>query len=180
RSARRGGGGHAADRGRRELGRVGRPGEAIVMRRFELLVSIVCVVAIAASCKSRRRGEGQAQKGLSLDLAEREQHLARVAEDPKKEEPVDESGVAMKMDSDVDRGRLRAKSIEQARTGGVLGSVRMDETIAADALADGNAPAAGPARLRRVADREQPTRAWFPETFLFEPLVVTDDAGAAT
>lgn len=25
-----------------------------------------------------------------------------------------------------------------------------------------------------------PTRAWFPETFLFEPLVVTDDAGRAT
>ena len=25
-----------------------------------------------------------------------------------------------------------------------------------------------------------PTRAWFPETFLFEPLVVTDDRGAAT
>lgn len=27
---------------------------------------------------------------------------------------------------------------------------------------------------------EGTTRAWFPETFLFEPLVVTDDAGAAT
>lgn len=27
---------------------------------------------------------------------------------------------------------------------------------------------------------ETATRAWFPETFLFEPLVVTDDAGAAT
>ncbi|MGH2897245.1 MAG: alpha-2-macroglobulin family protein, partial [Solirubrobacteraceae bacterium] len=26
---------------------------------------------------------------------------------------------------------------------------------------------------------EAPTRAWFPETFLFEPLVVTDDHGAA-
>jgi hypothetical protein len=27
---------------------------------------------------------------------------------------------------------------------------------------------------------ETPTRAWFPETFLFEPLIVTDDNGAAT
>jgi len=27
---------------------------------------------------------------------------------------------------------------------------------------------------------EGPTRAWFPETFLFEPLIVTDDLGAAT
>jgi hypothetical protein len=34
----------------------------------------------------------------------------------------------------------------------------------------------------KVAEEEEaaPTRAWFPETFLFEPLVVTDASGAAT
>lgn len=32
---------------------------------------------------------------------------------------------------------------------------------------------------KRAAPAEQPGRAWFPETFLFEPLVVTDDAGHA-
>ncbi|HZJ66590.1 MAG TPA: alpha-2-macroglobulin family protein, partial [Kofleriaceae bacterium] len=38
------------------------------------------------------------------------------------------------------------------------------------------APASAPAKQKTP---EGPTRAWFPETFLFEPLVVTDDAGAA-
>jgi len=37
-------------------------------------------------------------------------------------------------------------------------------------------PAPGPAGAKTP---EGPTRAWFPETFLFEPLVVTDDRGAA-
>lgn len=35
------------------------------------------------------------------------------------------------------------------------------------------------AKGKRTAPAEQPGRAWFPETFLFEPLVVTDDAGHA-
>jgi hypothetical protein len=30
------------------------------------------------------------------------------------------------------------------------------------------------------SEQGQPTRAWFPETFLFQPLVVTDESGAAT
>lgn len=34
-------------------------------------------------------------------------------------------------------------------------------------------------RRKQDAPAEQPGRAWFPETFLFEPLVVTDDAGRA-
>ncbi|MDQ3335733.1 MAG: hypothetical protein M4D80_11245 [Myxococcota bacterium] len=49
-------------------------------------------------------------------------------------------------------------------------------------LDDGkNEPADG--TLRRGAaklDETTPTRSWFPETFLFEPLIVTDDAGNAT
>jgi hypothetical protein len=45
-------------------------------------------------------------------------------------------------------------------------------------------PAAGasvPRKVAAAADKaaEGPTRSWFPETFLFEPLVVTDDRGAA-
>jgi hypothetical protein len=46
---------------------------------------------------------------------------------------------------------------------------------AALAAADYDGPASPRARVP-----EGPTRAWFPETFLFQPLVVTDAAGAAT
>jgi len=41
-------------------------------------------------------------------------------------------------------------------------------------------PPAAPGAKGRGGGAETPTRAWFPETFLFEPLVVTDDQGAAT
>lgn len=34
-------------------------------------------------------------------------------------------------------------------------------------------------KIEKEAEPEQPTRSWFPETFLFEPLVVTDDGGKA-
>lgn len=34
-------------------------------------------------------------------------------------------------------------------------------------------------RRKQAASAEQPGRAWFPETFLFEPLIVTDDGGRA-
>ncbi|HSS02370.1 MAG TPA: alpha-2-macroglobulin family protein [Kofleriaceae bacterium] len=41
------------------------------------------------------------------------------------------------------------------------------------------APAAAAPAPDKAKAPEGPTRAWFPETFLFEPLVVTDDHGAA-
>ncbi len=55
-------------------------------------------------------------------------------------------------------GIAREQAIEEAKTAGVLGS----------------------SDKPKKPEPEAATRAWFPETFLFEPLVVTDDSGAAT
>ncbi len=52
----------------------------------------------------------------------------------------------------------RAQAIAVAKTAGVLGAIDSKNEEQAEAV----------------------TRAWFPETFLFEPLVVTDDKGEAT
>ena len=60
----------------------------------------------------------------------------------------------------------RNQAIEHAKTAGVLGS-----TINGKGALDSKNDEAGV---------EAVTRAWFPETFLFEPLVVTDDKGEAT
>jgi hypothetical protein len=56
-----------------------------------------------------------------------------------------------------------------------------DDRKAGDRAPASPAPAktAPPAGGAAAKTPEGPTRAWFPETFLFEPLVVTDDRGAA-
>jgi hypothetical protein len=53
---------------------------------------------------------------------------------------------------------------------GASGGAALGAPMAEEAEAKGEGGRAAPA----------PTRAWFPETFLWEPLVVTDDRGAAT
>ena len=47
-------------------------------------------------------------------------------------------------------------------------------------VGDGDKQEADKSGIQGNAGPESPTRAWFPETFLFEPLVVTDATGAAT
>lgn len=71
-----------------------------------------------------------------------------------------------KLKKDVREPRLsRQEAIESAKSAGILGSGSM----------------AGPMVDKpEEAEPEAVTRAWFPETFLFEPLVVTDDKGEAT
>ncbi|HEX3757555.1 MAG TPA: alpha-2-macroglobulin family protein, partial [Kofleriaceae bacterium] len=71
---------------------------------------------------------------------------------------------------------LRAEKQSEVQTAGML-------KFRADKDGGGGAPAA-PAAARTAPGAgattpEGPTRSWFPETFLFEPLVVTDDRGAA-
>lgn len=104
---------------------------------------------------------------------------------PEEDSPADESGgtgTAMSLDE----GKMGRKDRDRAE-----GQYKMKSASAA-------APAVMPAEPekaekkpeakgtdKKVADGETAgeataTRAWFPETFLFEPLVVTDDSGGAT
>lgn len=137
------------------------------MRRFEVLASIVCAAALAAACKGR------------------------VGDEPGESAAVTRSVMAPAEASGGDEAApLREEAIANARAAGVLGAARIREDAKGKARkkismesSDGVEGEAAPAP-RGVGGRartpEGPTRAWFPETFLFEPLVVTDAAGAAT
>jgi hypothetical protein len=74
----------------------------------------------------------------------------------------------------------RAQNLEQAKQEGQFADGRRDSLRAQGSAA----PAEHKANARGGKDGggggETATRAWFPETFLFEPLVVTDDHGDAT
>jgi hypothetical protein len=78
-------------------------------------------------------------------------------------------------------------AMERARTMGVLGGAKDEssgfDSLDADGTGDMTAAAQSAPGAATIAGKprrpEGPTRAWFPETFLFEPLVVTDDHGAA-
>jgi hypothetical protein len=131
------------------------------MRRFEVLASMICAAALAASCgKKRDESKNEETVARSSNTAQESAPAAGAAA-PGPDDQGAEGRMALEEDGAGHR-RLREEALEQARTAGVLGS-----TLVAKA----KSPAATP---------EGPTRAWFPETFLFQPLVVTDDAGAAT
>ncbi len=84
--------------------------------------------------------------------------------------------------------RSREDAVASAGSSGVLGSMKggMSDGLSdapndeskEEAEADGKRKAFG-AGKGRGASGEQSARAWFPETFLFKPLIVTDDHGAA-
>ena len=135
------------------------------MRRSIWLVSILCTAAAAAACKGGSKYDRHAVASVDKEV---EADRAMMAN----EEPGAAGGApraAMAMPAE----RLREEAVKQARMAGVLGAA---------ALKDGNAFASGFSipKVPAPATPEGPTRAWFPETFLFQPLVVTDAAGAAT
>jgi hypothetical protein len=147
------------------------------MRRFEALASILCAAALAAACHGRSDGAGAdlaAQEVSSRSMALEERGGAGEAAPMATESDQLEGQYKMKKGA---AGALdRAKAVQMARTAGVLGTLA--DKDGEDEPADPGAAQAGPGN--RAARPEGPTRAWFPETFLFQPLVVTDDAGAAT
>jgi hypothetical protein len=72
-----------------------------------------------------------------------------------------------------DAMRAKNEAILQAKQAGVLAAEKPPD----------EKPAASPPPPPKGGQgqgSETPTRAWFPETFLFEPRVVTDDSGAAS
>ena len=99
------------------------------------------------------------------------------------------SGQAMALEE----GKMGKKEAEDDRSDAKVNHA--DKSGIKVLLPSGNATAivdGEPARLRRGNEQDEdqkkkpkldestPTRAWFPETFLFEPLVVTNDSGTAT
>ncbi len=85
----------------------------------------------------------------------------------------DRAGGQYKMKKNEGDDQLaRQQAVGAAGSAGVLGTMA-DAPAAPD-------PAAPGGKGRSPNRPEGITRAWFPETFLFQPLVVTDDAGAAS
>lgn len=88
--------------------------------------------------------------------------------------------------------RARDQAIDEARNAGILGATTAQDApspvlpvAGEDTLGAGfGANALGGNGVGRAGNRrgggEVATRAWFPETFLFEPLVVTNEQGEAT
>lgn len=88
----------------------------------------------------------------------------------------------------LEEGKMGKKDGDRAEGQYKMQKNEEDITVDKPVLAEPTSPA----RLRRqgaladekkkgkTLDESTPTRAWFPETFLFEPLIVTDDAGNAT
>jgi hypothetical protein len=150
------------------------------MRHFESRVSILAAAAAlagAAALTGACKGRGDSA-GAAPELAAREHSVMATPAEQERGE-ADPAGGAMALDEGYmarkDDARRGLKKV-QAAPGAAAFADKLDED-GADRPDDAKV---GSKAANRAARPEGPTRAWFPETFLFEPLVVTDDAGAAT
>jgi len=160
------------------------------------LIAFVFALAVAIStsapgCKSPTTdeveedlGTGEARLTRVQSKAEEEPYEEEADEKMDEDDGEEEGGTGVKMaleegkmgkkDSDREAGRYalenkgidpqlaRAQAMDKARQSGIAGALQ------------------GNANLSEAPERLAPTRAWFPETFLFNPLVVTDDKGDAS
>lgn len=145
------------------------------MNRSKLLV----IVLALAACNAK--GEGKSARRNPTDtLAEGREELTTgsgMAATPAASPPATEQGRA-----DKDRNGDPWKKEADAKTKGDFHddgekNQAVDENTPTD---DPGYAGGGKATGKRGHVPEGITRAWFPETFLFAPLVVTDDAGNAT
>ena len=136
--------------------------------------SVVAILGLLVACKGRDEA--------ATSHAQQEMHVTANAttSSPEGAEPGG-TGAAMALEE----GKM-GKRDEADRAGG---HYKMKKSVDLDFAKDAPAPepsvaapkGAGAKNRRAAQDAEAtPTRAWFPETFLFEPLVVTDDNGSAT
>lgn len=123
----------------------------------------------AAGCKSKSEKYDQAPAATTVEQREMG-HFGGAASTPAAP-PAPEP--AMEMDR-----RFKNNEVSDPSSANAAQKVPADG-ITADKPDDGKEEE-GEKRGGKRVSRESPARSWFPETFLFEPLVVTDDTGAAT
>lgn len=139
------------------------------------LATILAVAALASGCKGRDKqgAENERSRRESLTTDTVAMPVAASAPEPPPEDSEDEAG-----------GTGEAMALEEGKLG------KRDDAKPTSKLATGKGSGRGfgagkpaaPQRSQGVAanSAETAVRAWFPETFLFEPLVVTDAQGEAT
>jgi hypothetical protein len=134
------------------------------MRNTKLVMVLFAALA-SASCK----GKGDSK----LDRAERQEIGGN---QPTAVVPMTDTVASPPPALEEERSKKEGK-LDDNEAGGGLKGVMADGDE--DGVGDDRA-ASGPGKNRKANRPEGITRAWFPETFLFEPLVITDDTGTAT
>ncbi len=152
-------------------------------------LSYVLLLALVASCKGRDKGR-QEQRGLDLTSNESAGAQAVTTEDvPMTNDESGGTGTAMALEEGKMGNKERKRGITTTTPAAAPSAGLIDGDFGASMGPGGAGGKAAPATkgskdkmsaTNGDAEPETATRAWFPETFLFEPLVVTDPSGAAT
>jgi hypothetical protein len=135
------------------------------MNRAHTLIALAAMLSIATGCKGKSDEAKQAARELERTAAATEPEVMEEEESFDSPDDLVGSGGRYAIENKKAAAPSRDKAIDEARASGIL--VDSDKDAPA-------APGAKPAETGAQA------RAWFPETFLFEPLIVTDDAGVAS
>jgi hypothetical protein len=123
------------------------------------------IILLAFACKGRdSKSASKAEQAATQSPAEPAYGRAANMEDES-----GGTGAAMALDE----GKMGKKESERTRDVAISNVSGLKLTVKTPAQK-------GQADKDQDSEAEAVTRSWFPETFLFEPLVVTDDNGAAT
>ncbi len=125
----------------------------------------ILLLFVACACKGRDKSESasSSEQSIRFDMASPARSSAAGSAAASAPGPMEEQ----------DRSKeRRAQGGDEAMSDGRF-AVIVDKSVTKSGAKGGNAD-------QDSGGAEAVTRAWFPETFLFEPLVVTDDHGEAT
>ena len=151
--------------------------------------TLVLVLAAVTSCKgSKSKLEKRDEQTNGASRISRNSAADDPPPPPEEDGPGDDkesggTGVAMALDEgkmgkkDSDRAEGQYKMKAQSDALAAAPATKAPEPAKVEAK---KKPPGGAGEKGEAGETGAPTRAWFPETFLFEPLVVTDDRGAAT
>lgn len=142
---------------------------------FFLLVGLVALTGTIA-CKGGDNDQSSAQQNNEGRMT-RVQSKAQEA--PMEEDEEMEAGYDPEMA--MDKGTMKsAKKKKRRRSRGKSGGFAGAKSVAAADRAPSPDDAIAPGGGGGDGERGVQTRSWFPETFLFEPLLITDQQGAAS
>lgn len=132
------------------------------------VLKLTAALALVVSCKGRDR----ATEAQHEPVASRVETMSTViAGEGGRAAPNEEAAMAL------DEGKLGKAESER---GGGRFKASAPAVADVDSAGHGTTTGSDSKDSRRGGDAETSVRAWFPETFLFDPLVVTDDSGRAT
>jgi hypothetical protein len=153
----------------------------VLTARAAFMVGLGCLLFGATACKSRDSAESDNKPREQSEDQPDDYFRAPAAAQAPMDGEFELDGLAMGGGGYAEEATI---ALDEGRMGksdkAMRGRYAVEKPSAKKAKGKDRAPGGSKNEVESGGERGPETRAWFPETFLFEPLVVTDAAGTAS